>query len=248
MHPVPVPDPYASPRTGLLERGTATSLIVGLLLALLLTAAPPLRFMGWILRSLFHETGHVAAAWLSGCPAFPVIDLRGHAAAIHQPHRLAISLLVGALVGWCCLWAWRSGRLRAAATTLAALWLVVTLALPVRETLFLLAGHLGELLFAWVFLRRARTGEGVEVGGERPLYACLGFYLVGSNVVLCLGLLFVPAVRAAYETNGSFGMENDLLRTAREGVRIGLAGSAVLLALLAAAVLGAGLRASRRAR
>ena len=32
-------------------------------LALLLTLTPVLRFMGWLLGSLFHETGHVAFAW-----------------------------------------------------------------------------------------------------------------------------------------------------------------------------------------
>jgi hypothetical protein len=220
-------------------------LAVGLGLALALTWTPTLRFMGWFLRSLFHETGHVAMAWLSGCPAFPAIDLRGHAVAVHRDQQAGVALLVGLLVAWLAFAAVRSGRGRGAAAALVVLWAGVTFGKGLREVMFLLAGHLGELAFAAVFLRRARTGEAVEVGAERPLYAGLGWYLVASNVVLAGGLLVSEGVRSWYAQSGSYGLENDYLRVARE-LPFGLAGTAVAMLVLSVAVVPIALAAGGR--
>ncbi len=211
------------------------ALVSGVAVAFAFTIAPTLRFMGWFVRSLFHETGHVIAAWFAGCPAFPAISLRGHAAAFHQSQRTSVVLSVGLLLGWVGFLAWRSKRLRVFAGVGVCLWALATFSTGFREVLFLLAGHLGELAFAAFFLWRARTGDGVERRLERALYAGLGWYFVGSNVFLAGGLAFSSAARAAYETNGSFGLENDYLRAARElGLSIGTVG--VLMALVSAAV------------
>jgi hypothetical protein len=236
--PTPKP-PHALARQGagggVPLRDALVPLAIGVGLALLLTATPTLRFMGWFLRSLFHETGHVAMAWLGGCPAFPAISLRGEAAAFHQDHRTIVTLLSGAAAVGLAATAWKAERARGPAVALVGLWLVLTLSESARELLFLLGGHLGELAFAAVFLRRAVTGEDVETKGERPLYAGLGWYLVASNVALSAGLLLSDEARALYRTNGSFGLENDYLRAARLGP-LGLPGLSIAMILLGLAV------------
>jgi hypothetical protein len=222
------------------------SLAVGIGLALLLGLAPPLRFMGWLIRSLFHETGHVIAAWLGGCPAYPAISLHGHAAAYHKPQTAAIAALVGLLVVVLAVLAFRSRRLRGPAVALLATWVLLTFVRPLREMTFLLAGHLGEVGFEGFFLWRARTGEGVERGLERPLYACLGWTLAGSAALLALGLLFSESSRAGYATSGSFGLENDLSRVANEHLHSGLGPPAILILVAAVACVAAGLLVGRR--
>ena len=49
---------------------------------------------------------------------------------------------------------------------------------------------------------------------ERVAYALLGFWLFGRNAILFFGLLADAGARAHYESNGSFGMQNDLIRIA----------------------------------
>jgi hypothetical protein len=217
-----------------LDGSSARTLGVGLLLAAVLTLAPPLRFMGWLLGSLFHETGHVAFAWFVACPAFPAIDLRGHAAAFHREQSLPVALAIGALLAYGAWAAASRPRLRWLAWGALAAWPLFAFVRPLREVGFLMAGHGGELAFAAVFLWRARTGEAVERAGERPLYACLAWFLVGRNVVLSFGLAFLPAARAAYATNGSYGLENDYTRVA--GQWLNLPVSAVAFAMLVASL------------
>jgi hypothetical protein len=229
-----VVDPTEENRHRTERRDSLIALVAGVAVAFAFTLAPTLRFMGWFVRSLFHETGHVAVSWFAGCPSFPAIDLRGHAAAFHQAQSVAVAGLVGLLLAWCVFASWRSRRFRVLATTGLVLWVPTTFSEGFREVAFLLGGHVGEIAFAWFFLRRARTGDGVERGLERPLYAGLGWYFVGSNVLLAGGLVVSAAARAAYASNGSFGMENDYLRVARElGVSIGAVGVFMALATMA---------------
>jgi hypothetical protein len=190
-------------------------LLAGVVLAPVLTLTPVLRYMGWFLASLVHEAGHCAVAWAMGCPAIPAIRLDGHAAAVHGPQ----SLLVAAAVWAGLLWlAWRLRARRGwflAATAAAALHPVLALT-GAREAAFLLGGHLGELAFATVFLWRAWTGGFTSSRAERGLYAVLGCFLVGRNARLCGGIAWSESAKAAYATNGSFGMENDYARLAGE--------------------------------
>jgi hypothetical protein len=221
--------------------------LVGLALAAALLWVPALRFMGWLLGSLFHETGHVAFAWFVGCPAFPAISLTGHAAAFHQEQQGAVLLLVGGGLVGLAVQAARSGRLRGLAFGALAAWVPAAFLTPVREVGFLLSGHLGELAFAGVFLWRARTGRAIETEGERPLYAALGAYLVARNALLCFGLAFVPAARDAYRSNGSFGLENDYVRVAGDWLHVPLPVVAVFMLVLSLAVVPLAWAASRPA-
>src|SRR5688572_33193137 len=68
--------------------------VLGLLLAPVLTFTPVLRHVGWLLTSLFHETGHAGLSWLLGAPAVPAIRIDGHAAAMHGEHSLPLTFAV----------------------------------------------------------------------------------------------------------------------------------------------------------
>lgn len=188
-------------------------LVIGMVLALTFTLTPTLRFMGWFIGSLFHETGHVAFSWFVGCPAWPAISLRGHAAAFHQPQNPLIVALIGLGLVAGVVIARQQGRHGALTLGLLAAWPLLTFIEGLREVGFLLSGHLGELVFAGIFLWRARTGEAVEREAERPLYACVGWFLLVRNIVLTAGLTFTESARSLYMTNGSFGLTNDYDRS-----------------------------------
>jgi len=215
---------------------TLSYLGLGLLAAPILTLTPILRYMGWFLESLVHETGHVAFAWLAGCPAFPGIRLDGHAAAVHSGQQVGICVVV--LAGLVC-GAWRFRRTRALLVAFGAAALLYPLYAftGLKEVFFLTGGHLGELAFATIFLWRAMVGGFTPNPLERVLYATLGFYLVGRNVWLAGGLLFSPEVQGWYASSGSFGLTNDYLRLANDVLHTGLgtvAGAMLVVTLLVA--------------
>jgi hypothetical protein len=206
---------------------------VGAVLAPVLTVTPILRYVGWFLASLVHETGHCLAAWLVGCPAFPAIRLDGHAAAVHGPQQVV--LLVAVWLGLGAL-AWRLRASRPALVSMLALLALHPLVALTRgrEGLFLVSGHLGELGFATVFLWRGFTGGFTSSRVERGLYAMLGWFLVGRNAWLSAGLAWSDQAKATYASNGSFGLENDYVRLAREV--LGCSTEAVALGMLLVAV------------
>ena len=192
-------------------------LLAGVLLAPVLTWTPLLRYMGWFLASLVHETGHTAVAWLLGCPAFPGIRLDGHAAAVHreQVALLAVAWMAG-LAGLAWTWRKRPPRL---ALAIAALAVYPALAFTgAREGAFLLAGHLGEIAFAAYALVQSVHGGFTGTLAERCAHAGVGWYLLARDATLAWGLATSAAARGRYAQNGSFGLENDLVRFARDVV------------------------------
>jgi hypothetical protein len=186
-------------------------------------------------------------AWLFGCPAYPAIRLDGHAVAIHREQEPVICILVGlGLAGFA--WASRtSPRRLAVALALLVVYPVAALT-EVHEALFLLAGHLGELAFAAYALSRAIDGGFSGTLAERFAHSGVGCYLLGRTGALSIGLLTSDAARAAYATNGSFGLENDLLRFARGCLHTPspAAGALLLLGIAAAIALAIVVRALRR--
>lgn len=196
-----------------------------------------LRYVGWFLTSLVHEMGHSAMGWIFGCAAYPAIRLDGHAAAVHREFSPALCVLwMAALAGWA--WTQRASRAR---VTLAVVGLAIYAPLAFtssfREGAFLIAGHLGELAFAAFALHQALDGGFSGTLAERVAHAAVGAYLVGKDLVFSIGLMTSAAARAAYDGNGSFGLENDLIRFARL-LRCSLPTAAgfVLLATLAVVV------------
>ncbi|MHC5009881.1 MAG: hypothetical protein ACYTG6_02900 [Planctomycetota bacterium] len=211
-------------------------LAVGLALSLVFTVAPLFRFMGWFIGALFHETGHVIFAWFVGCPAFPAISLRGHAAAFHQDQNGLIALAILGMLLFGAWQAWQAKRFFGLALGALVVWPFFTFLEAPREVGFLLSGHLAELAFAGIFLWRARTGGQVRLESERPVYACLGWYLVANNAVLAFGLAFVPSARAWYMTSGSFGLTNDYARVANQWLHLPLEAVGIFMFLVAVSV------------
>jgi hypothetical protein len=213
--------------------------LAGALLGFLLMKVPVLNFMGWFMGALFHELGHCGAAWLTGCWALPAVGIQGHAMAVHGEQKLGLGILLLLLTsaGCACLW-WQGWRKTALlATILVLLQGTAVFFSAVRDPLILAAGHLGELVFAAVFLWRAWTGEFVESPIERPVYAAFGFCILFENLRLFLGLMISSGARLVYHGNGSFGLENDLIRIARDHLGIPLEVTTVFFFIAAVATL-----------
>ncbi len=188
-------------------------LALGIPLALLLAFAPLLEYMGWFLRSLVHEMGHTAAGWFAGCPTWPAIRLDGHAAAFHRPQVTVLALAVWAALLYLA-WRFRGPRRPWLLPAVTAVGYPVLVFTGVREIFHLTAGHLGELVFAAIFFRRALRG-GSARPGERPLYAALGWYWTAGSLWLFGSLVLSEAGRRWYLSHGSFGMANDFVRISR---------------------------------
>lgn len=202
---------------------------IGAVAAIGFTLTPLLKYMGWFLASLVHESGHWAAAWATGHPAVPAIRLDGHAATVHGEQSKIFAACVFIALG---IYAWRK-RSKALAV-LAGVYPLIAFT-GAREWLFLLAGHLSEIAFSGVFFWRALVGGFTQTRGERVAYAACAWYLVLANIWLAGGLIFSDRVRTWYRGSGSFGLENDYLRLAASlHVGVGAVGFFMLLVALAA--------------
>lgn len=176
---------------------------------------PILQYMGWFLASLVHEMGHAGFAWVCGMPAIPAISLAGHAAAVHGEQSTALALFV--LGGLLFLgWKFLEGRARIVAMVVVAIVQPTLAFTHAKDLVFLLSGHGGELAFATLALWKALDGGFTSSKLERGLYGTVGWYLVGKNVFLCVGLMTSAGSRAHYAANGSFGMTNDYIRAAED--------------------------------
>ncbi len=223
----------------------AFALLAGAALAPVLTFTPVLRYAGWFLGSLFHETGHAAAGWALGCAAYPAIRLDGHAAAVHAEWSAGIALLVTAALA-ALAWRQRGHRVRCGMLVAAALAQVLLAFTSAREAVFLAAGHLGEIAFAVFFLARGIAGGFTESLAERVAHAALSAYLLGRNLWLSGGLLWSEDVRVWYEDSGSFGLVNDYARLAGECFGVPLATVAAGSFVVAVAAVPAAVLLGRR--
>lgn len=187
----------------------------GLLLSPVFAYLPYLQFFDWFLTSLFHEVGHSFFSWAMGQPAYPAISLTGHAVAVHndQVFLFAVFVLLGLIWG---AWQTRDRPLLCWSLGIAAFLQPIFAFTGAKEALFLAGGHLGELTFAAICFWRTLCGGFTENDVERLLYSVLGWYLVGHNIALCVGLMFSEAAREHYHGSGSFGLMNDYLRLAYE--------------------------------
>lgn len=217
------------------HKTTVTFLGLGLVLALLFRL-PILDFTGWFLSSLFHETGHCVMAWLAGCPAFPAISLAGHAMAQHHAQSTTLCFAVWIGLAW---FAWRN-RDQAwgvyGAGGLALLYPVFAFT-DLREVMFLVGGHIGELAFATIFFWRAFVIGFARSTAERLAYTTAAWFLLCRNLWLCGGLMWDEGVRQWYRGSGSFGLTNDYLRLAHDVLRVDLSVVAGGMLLLSLAVL-----------
>ncbi len=187
-----------------------------------------------ILKTLVHETGHAAAGWLVGRPSMPRFDFQyggGFTTICGQsPFLIAVWGLVwvGILIQfrdrrW---WPWAWGLLG-----LQALLTFTGL----NEPFFVVAGHLGELIFAGIFLFRAATGMAVVQQGEAWLYSILGWGIWIQSIYLAWAVLYDAEIREFY-LQGKRGVDNDLVQLA-ENLPGQLSGACVLHLLAGAATI-----------
>lgn len=222
-----------------------TFLGLGLLLAPVFTFTPLLRYMGWFLASLVHEMGHCAFSWLAGSWSFPAISLSGHAMASHGPQSIALCFVIWFTLG-VSAWNLRQRRGWLIGLGAATLFYPLFAFTDLKETVFLVGGHVGELVFAGIFLWRAIVGGFTDSPVERALYAVLGFFLIGQNLWLAGGLMWSAEVQEWYASSGSFGLTNDYIRLARDVLRTELSTVAGVMFLAALTVLPASWFAARR--
>lgn len=208
-------------------------LLAGLLLAPVLALTPLLSLMGWYLGALVHEMGHAAASWLVGIPAVPALGITAEAATLHGEQVLPLALFIWLASGW-LVWRLEAAALRwVLMATLMVTYPFLAFG-PGLEVLHLASGHLFELAIGGLFLGRALSGGFSHSQTERVLYAMLGWFLVGRNLSLTLGLAFSDSARSRYASSGSFGIENDYSRLASE---LGTSLESVALVMSAVAIL-----------
>ena len=211
-------------------------LALGAVLAVVFMVTPILGRMGWFLAALFHETGHFAVAMLTGCPAVPTISLTMQGCTIHRPQVWSLALFMQGVVAWLAWKAWPLPLLRWPALVAAVLLPLIAWNESARDTAITLGGHLGELAFAGVALWRARTGGFTSSAAERTLYGCVGWYLVGRNALMCVGLICDAQQREDYAGSGSYGLTNDYIRAAEDYLNWQLSSVAGLMLVVALAV------------
>jgi hypothetical protein len=201
---------------------------IGLATAPVFALTPILKFMGWFLAALVHEMGHSAVAWMFGMPSIPAISLAGHAAAVHQEQSKFLVALIACGLGGAA-WKFLAGHWRFVAIGLVAVVYPSIALTGVKEFFFLAAGHGTELLFATLCLWKALDGGFTESRLERALYGTVGWYLLGKNAFMCIGLARSAAAREEYGANGSFGLTNDYIRLAEDVLNWRLESVALLM-------------------
>ncbi len=221
-------------------------LALGAALAVVFISTPLLGRMGWFLAALFHETGHFVVDLLTGCPAVPTISLTMQGCTVGLQQVWSLALFMQGLVAWLAWKAWPLPLLRWPALVAAVLLPLIAWNDTARVTAITLGGHLGELTFAGVALWRARTGGFTSSAAERSLYGCVGWYLVGSNVLMCGRLIWDAGQRETYAHSGSYGLTNDYIRVAEDYLDWQLSSVAGLMLMVALAVFPLSLLGGRR--
>ena len=164
---------------------------IGLVLAIIATAVPIIRFLISPLQIIIHELGHAIAGWLFGYPSIPSFDfVYGGGITPHGAHQIAIALLVAG--GFAYLGYVFRGNRRAVILIGACflVWLFFEMSVWRREMLMSAAGHMNECVFAGIFLYMALANIGWRMPAvERPLGAFLAFFIEINMIRFCLALM-----------------------------------------------------------
>jgi hypothetical protein len=217
----PVPSPEAVPRrrrkkarkTRAIDRDAWVALGVGSGLAAVALAVPPITFVIHVLMTVIHELGHAATAWLLASPALPSFDLAyGGGVSLILDRQPLLVVAAYATFSWLLLRA-RGDRAEFAGWAVAAALYSLALFSPLRGLLIAAMGHGSELVFAGIFLHRALSGDQVLRGEERPLYACLGLFILLYDARFAVELMSSRAHREAYgeAKGGGHWMDFDLI-------------------------------------
>lgn len=218
-----------------MSSSTKKAIASGAVMAATLLAIPFLRFVFSYLGILFHELGHAVAAWIFGYPAVPAFDfLYGGGVTLYQDRSFLLSLVVAATLAGLVYAVRAHRRIQVAAAVLAGLWLLLAVT-PLHRLVVTSSGHGAEIALAGLFLWRALTNRGIKIPAERPLYACMGFFVLALNLGLAGRLLGSETFRIAYAEGKGGCLRHDLQIVADDFLHTGVQAPALLLALAALA-------------
>lgn len=205
-----------------LDRDAWTSLAIGAALAGVALAVPLIGVVAEVLKTVIHEMGHTATAWIFGCPAVPSFDLTyGGGVSLAGAQQPLLLVAIHAVFAY-LIWRERDDRPRLV-VMLAVLGIYSVAAFsPLRELLILAMGHGMELVIAGIFVYRAMSGSQILRGEERPLYAFLGLYLILSDALFAGGLIASHEHRADYEDAKGGGHAMDFSRIAEDHLHVRL--------------------------
>jgi hypothetical protein len=188
------PGSFPARRAG---RSAWISLAAGLGIAFLAARFP---FLGWVfhyLGTIIHELGHWVVLLLFAYPSVPVFHFVEGGATVSFS-RMPL-LLLAAYGAWIHM-LWRNRGHRPALVGLGGLFAgyVFMAHTGLDKLAALAAGYAAQLLVAGVFLYRAWARAAILAAMERPLYAALGFHMVGVQLAFAFSVLWDGAARNAY--------------------------------------------------
>ncbi len=214
-----------------MDRDALKSLAIGVGLAVVALAVPLVGFVPAVLMTVIHELGHVATSWLFACPALPSFDLTYGGGVSHRVGQQPLLVLLIYVAFASAIVRSRDNR---PALVVRLIFVVVYSFVafsPLRELLIVAMGHGTELLIAGIFLYRALSGSQILRGGERPLYAFVGLYIILSDVRFAYQLMTSQEHRDAYGDAKGGGHWMDFSRLADEHLHLRLESVAAIFLL-----------------
>ena len=187
------------------------AVFTGLVLAVLLFVLGPLKllFRGFLV--LVHEVGHALTHWLFGRPAIPMIDFAfgGGITLSFEQSRLILGLIylaIAYLIWLCRVYP----RLQGVLVLLSGLY---SFCLFTSWNLILstFMGHGMEILAIFVCLYLSISGYFCRVGGDRAIYAMLGFFTLFSDLQFSWQLLYDLDFQSWYGEGKGGVIDNDLV-------------------------------------
>lgn len=208
-------------------------LMLGFVLAIPLSALGFLRvlFHGWLI--LVHEIGHALTYWLFGYPAVPSVNLLyggGITLAMGRLWLLAWLILGG--LGYLIYRCRRSSNALSWLLTIAVVYALLAFS-PWHTRLISYMGHGAETLALIGCLYFAIGGYFCKLGGERVIYAMLGWFTWFESLRFAWGLLFDTAARARYIGGIGGVLDNDFVKLA-DSFEVGLGAIATFFLLVSA--------------
>lgn len=214
--PTPAPLEMEDHEHGLDAAGWG-ALAAGFVLAVATLIVPFLEMAVGYFVVLVHEMGHAAAGWLFGYPSLPAFDFRyGGGVTTHaaQQSRFIVLVVLAALGALALVF--RANRLTlGVVASITALYAALAFTHG-HEAVIVAFGHGGELIFAFVFLQRAFTGNACQLPAERPLYAWVGFYIVLYSAGFAWRLATSAVARQQYADAKGGGHWMDFSRLSQE--------------------------------
>ena len=187
------------------------AVLTGLVLAVLLFILGPLKllFRGFLV--LVHEVGHALTHWLFGRPAILMIDFAfgGGITLSFEQSRLILGLIylaIAYLIWLCRVYP----RLQGILVLLSGLY---SFCLFTSWNLILstFMGHGMEILAIFICLYLSISGYFCRMGGDRAIYAMLGFFTLFSDLQFSWQLLYDLDFQSWYGEGKGGVIDNDLV-------------------------------------